>query len=82
MAADAGVGAEAVRSAIGDNTVTATHELQLLVSLVSAIVPVFVAELLSAQARIYIVPWEAKVKDLETTVLVPAPRAVELGETR
>ena len=69
--------ADAVRSGPEEEIVMFVHELQLLVSSASAIVPVLAAELLSAQARTDLVP-EEPVKVYEEDVTVreePAARA-------
>jgi hypothetical protein len=67
---------------VGLDIVTAVHALQLFPSFDSAIVPVFAAELLSAQARMFTVPTEENVIDLEETAVAPAPRATIFGLTR
>ena len=68
--------ADAVRSGPEEEIVMFVHELQLLVSSASAIVPVLAAELLSAQARTEYVPVVLKVYEGEVMERdAPAARA-------
>ena len=82
VTAVAGETVPAVRFGMGAGlTVIAVQLLQLLVSspgAVSAMVPVFAAELLSAQALIYMVPAVEKVMDLVAGAVPPGASALML----